>query len=608
MAHERTLRANVPMRQLVRRLSPETLEPWPSYIDRLADFWKVPLSVMLSRLGLVESDGKKSFPAYGVFLTEAQATGCALVAGLARDEIDSMLLARLAPQFMPDLAKDGLDSKVVSETARQGWVYFNGTHLCPACLRERSGAWSLLWKLPWSFACVKHQVILVDRCPDCGRRPRAGYQDNRLSPPFYGKIPRPLLCNNVLPTGIARHGQASAGCCCDLSRLAALPADAEVLEAQAFLDAELQSAIGGRSAEGKQFFDEMRSICALALYCAEAEDFPLLSASAAPALREHAAHRDAAQGHRSDMIDGRMGPRLRAFIGVPRNARLMAAICQIALPVVRATNEAEVFERVLPLADRLRQRSPKFCWAALEYFRFSDRLRRSLAKCLSERGTFDRRVGALSEASAKAQHTYLPSNVPQLLPLQIYLDHFEHIFPRIRDDVARKVCSMAAVKLLGYTWAEAGRFLGLPESADRQANHVVTQLNRDGTYVQFAEALHKWAGSIDRSFDFEQLRSAFVDFTDYEYDSWCALCVRAGVGPGKKGGRSKYAAAWIWANITGGDWALAPAFSGVVKPNQREVYRVLSKTVFLPMRKLLSEAGEKMLVGKTESLYPSAGD
>lgn len=69
----------------------------------------------------------------------------------------------------------------------------SGARWCPECLRERRGAWRLAWFLPVSVACVKHAVLLNDRCPECDRIPHSG--ENRLS-----VVPAsPTQCLHVTP-------------------------------------------------------------------------------------------------------------------------------------------------------------------------------------------------------------------------------------------------------------------------------------------------------------------------------------------------------------------------------------------------------------------------
>ncbi len=60
----------------------------------------------------------------------------------------------------------------------------NFTRYCPRCLGESAGRWQLSWRLPWSFACTRHGVLLLDHCPECEQPPMVhGYRRLRKVPP-----------------------------------------------------------------------------------------------------------------------------------------------------------------------------------------------------------------------------------------------------------------------------------------------------------------------------------------------------------------------------------------------------------------------------------------
>jgi hypothetical protein len=61
-------------------------------------------------------------------------------------------------------------------------VRIRGSRYCPRCLAESGGRWQLLWRLPWVFACITHQVLLNDLCPVCGKPPRSRISDAGLNP------------------------------------------------------------------------------------------------------------------------------------------------------------------------------------------------------------------------------------------------------------------------------------------------------------------------------------------------------------------------------------------------------------------------------------------
>lgn len=55
------------------------------------------------------------------------------------------------------------------------------TRYCPQCLAHYQGRGPVTWRLPWSFACPLHRVLLLDFCPACRRPPRI-WNGRRLGP------------------------------------------------------------------------------------------------------------------------------------------------------------------------------------------------------------------------------------------------------------------------------------------------------------------------------------------------------------------------------------------------------------------------------------------
>ncbi|MFE9806809.1 TniQ family protein [Streptomyces sp. NPDC005548] len=56
------------------------------------------------------------------------------------------------------------------------------SRFCPPCLRETEGRWQLSWRLPWSYACPRHDKLLLDRCPNCGNFPYINKRRIRTQP------------------------------------------------------------------------------------------------------------------------------------------------------------------------------------------------------------------------------------------------------------------------------------------------------------------------------------------------------------------------------------------------------------------------------------------
>lgn len=71
----------------------------------------------------------------------------------------------------------GLDPARLRQAAGQGLAAVasfatGGSRYCPQCLRANGGRWLLTWRVRWSIACIRHRVLLAERCPACGHTPR----------------------------------------------------------------------------------------------------------------------------------------------------------------------------------------------------------------------------------------------------------------------------------------------------------------------------------------------------------------------------------------------------------------------------------------------------
>jgi hypothetical protein len=113
------------------------------------------------------------------------------------------------------------------------WRGTTRSRFCPRCLQHEAGRWQLSWRLPWSFACTRHAVLLRDTCPSCEMRP----------------VPRGLL-----------HGPTTRRACrFPLSDLPAhaVPPAGTVLAAQHHIDRILAS---GDPAQARQILHEIYTL------------------------------------------------------------------------------------------------------------------------------------------------------------------------------------------------------------------------------------------------------------------------------------------------------------------------------------------------------------
>jgi hypothetical protein len=118
-----------------------------------------------------------------------------------------------------------------------GFARLTGTRWCPHCLADSGGRFQLCWRLGWTFACPRHEVLLVDWCPGCGQRPlpqRTGKRHGNPSPA--------ASCLRRDPA--ADTSDADCGHQLTDATTAMLPADGAVLNAQRRIDAILATAPG----------------------------------------------------------------------------------------------------------------------------------------------------------------------------------------------------------------------------------------------------------------------------------------------------------------------------------------------------------------------------
>lgn len=86
-------------------------------------------------------------------------------------------------EYQAGLPAGRLDDAVLDRYLPTGAVRSRGSRYCPCCLAERDGRWLLAWRLPWTFACTSHRLLLCDACPACGQVPRVHTGPAGLNPP-----------------------------------------------------------------------------------------------------------------------------------------------------------------------------------------------------------------------------------------------------------------------------------------------------------------------------------------------------------------------------------------------------------------------------------------
>jgi hypothetical protein len=577
------------VRALTRLLAPTPGEAFTSYINRLAAFHNVDLLVMLRCLGMISQERNQRVKGYGILLDDERLQNFSVATQLPRHILSKMLLSSYSgvaidltgvPPNTPDL----LRRRAISE-----WAYFYGSHACPHCIRENGGAWQLAWKLPWSFACVKHKCYLVAHCPACKRRLASGRRDRSLTPLFVKRVPKPNLCNNPQPDGVGRLGRGSQPCGYDLTSIPTVAASFEKLQVQMLLNERLSGKLlimPNSEISAQQYFRDLRSLCAFILYCAEAEDLGNLPAPEKAAFTAFTEKRDRILLARQESLSPRNSERIRLVCARQESPELMGAIVGLATEILESSNDLLTSTLLRPLTERLIERT-KDRWEVIKFFGFSSRLAPLIEKNTALGSHFDRAIGCRAALSRETLLAFGPQHVPQLLWKGDFDQRFKAFFPRVQENSARRFCAMALVKLCGqHTWGQSALELGLPVKAGiKMANQCITMLGTAGLKEAFGEELRAIATGLSKSqnrIDYRRRREMLSTFFDIPTKIWSEICCAADIDVGQPSRRSRYAAVWLWTELTGGDWRLAPGLAGENTESARTVYSKLCKTI-LPM-------------------------
>lgn len=613
-----------PARTLPMRCHPELGESFNSYMERLADLYKAPLSLLVSKIGLVRTHSSTSIPAWGVAMTDSQLQNFCRATRIDEGDARALLLTSFNGTFANFLGIDPSIPSAVQQAALREWIIFNGSHFCPLCLSEAPRKWLLRWKLNWSFACVKHHSLLRDSCSDCGRPSGRGRGDLTTTPAYLGKVFQNGCCRNIRLTGSGGRGMGSTPCGAELwtQDTMPLPSVSRVLSAQARVDQYVDCAIPidqsfiplfehserrvTAKAEEKQFSQpairlfaqETRSLAALLLYCAKPTDFCIESPEMQHAVNAHLDER--VQILQGQAACGRSAPRRRVYSRSTISTALAAAVLTPAVEILMAKDHKTLVETLIPLAIAAREHGNIHNRQLARDFHFTTRLSDAFREATAATGSFGRTSSHYP--SIKVAHrtkTFGPQHVPQLMPEALYQKDFSWMLPHVLSQTGRRFCAMAAAKSFGLSWADSAAILELPSQAVSYTKKAIPLLNALNHQRAFLDAISVWLEHLrlsDDPVDYQARRTRLREFSDVPAPLWELTCEKAGIQTGQPGRRSRYASAWLWADLTQGDWRLAPAMYALRDtPNAREIYTRMIRFEIPHALDVLRKAGQSLL-------------
>lgn len=556
-------------RPVPRSLAVHPEESLAGYILNTAARLRTTPAETARRFGLVPAGREPRLEfSYAILLPERHRQTLASTCRATIPEVDGLTLARWSGVLLQGAAA----REAPTSYAGRAWVLPPTTRACPRCLPRGAlgpyATWRTRWTLPWSFACVRHGTLLLDRCPACATQLGLAVRENgyrRAQPGLISSMStlglHPAACRARVPSP-GRQRSVVCGQRLDGDEMPAWTAAAAVLAAQAridgLLDGDGEERLSlGTCVDDAQYLRDLRLI-AFALRVTNPDSWPF-SPPEGTATALQAAEQDLVQG--PPMASGRRnGQPRRLWTEPPNEVAATAAIITTAVRVLNSASTTDARNVLRPLVEAAAAAEPRL-WARV---RVTGRPSARLARFTSSRH------GGLTSSHVLARSVPHPppglngNHVPQLASVEA--DAL--IAPLAPDTSARerrRVIALALHRLVtGGDLADAAAELGLPlMGASSTVARVGARLRSAGNEDAFWEALpllvdrlalHRtnWGG-----------RRRALDAWQLPDDDWDQLQVRLRAVGGQSTNasssfRRNVVQALVWAVATSGDLVLSP--------------------------------------------------
>ncbi|WP_223185767.1 TniQ family protein [Streptomyces sp. CBMA152] len=361
---------------MLRSLDPLPDEALSGYLLRLSHRLRITPATLVKRTGLgIDTTADSKVYRISMHYLFALEPECeepfARATRLSPAEVQGLLLAPLGRRYgplNPRFLKSAEPSRVIRNNS---WVLSEKVRYCPQCLAGdgseiealHGGAWRRLWRLPVTFACVRHRQLLRDRCPDCGGLVHAGDAKSMLAR-LNDDALHPTQCRST-PSSTAKDRSVRPACGADLTaaeggelrslspqtrrtiyttqeRLTSLLAD----------DGPEQIGSVGWAVPVAQYFMDLKAVTSL-IFMTWPEARPhaatptLAQALDAEAQRRH---EDFAQQRAA----GKRGPAARAYVVPSADPLAAAAVFEMADRFLRSSDENAASALLGPLAEEAR--------------------------------------------------------------------------------------------------------------------------------------------------------------------------------------------------------------------------------------------------------------
>lgn len=262
---------SIAARRIPINVEPIDGEALDSWLEALAARTHTSWGDLLTAVGLGGVAPVRCLPQWMVAITTNQQSALYAATGIEPATLAAMTLSHYEGRAL------AIDNTRTTLDHNFPWSPRAGSRFCPQCLSESGGRRLLIWRLGWTFACLRHRCLLAEGCPGC--RSRVVERPRRFDP-----IPKPARCEAT--DGVRTPKDAQCGI--DLSIAETLTFNDEahpVLMAQRWIDGiiagkRVASGLHARCDErGRDVLSSVRAIAIRALSYATSDELePIIAA------------------------------------------------------------------------------------------------------------------------------------------------------------------------------------------------------------------------------------------------------------------------------------------------------------------------------------------
>ena len=170
-----------------------------SHIERLAAYCDVRAVNLLYHLRVIDQPSTYASDIRNLFwLPDSVMRNVAYGTRIDVQSLKRMFLGVYSGKVFEDTFQGRWGVKDSAYPLKKYWISQKSSCVCPECIATYEGALQLQWVLPWSFACLTHNAVLLQYCSQCRLPLRSNIANGSRAFSITSGVPTPGHCENRL--------------------------------------------------------------------------------------------------------------------------------------------------------------------------------------------------------------------------------------------------------------------------------------------------------------------------------------------------------------------------------------------------------------------------